>query len=56
MTTHDFELCDIKNEKISNYHFSEYYENDQIKFSYKIQDGKCLTTNAEYLMKLAGVI
>lgn len=55
MTTHDFELCDIKGENITNYHFSEYYENDKIKFSYKLEKGKCTTTNAMYLMKLVGI-
>lgn len=55
MTTHDFELCDIKHENITNYHFSEYYENDMIKFDYKIKKGKCNTTNAHYLMRLVGI-
>ncbi len=55
ITTHDFELCDIKDENIINYHFSEYYENDKIKFNYKLEKGKCTTTNAIYLMKLVGI-
>jgi len=54
ITTHDFELCDI-DLKISNYHFSEYYQEDKIMFDYKLKNGKCETTNAEYLMKLAGI-
>ena len=54
VTTHDFELCGI--DKIKNYHFREYYENDKIKFDYKIKQGECKTTNAKYLMKIAGII
>lgn len=56
ISTHDFEVCDITTVNITNYHFSEYYEGDKIKFDYKIKQGKCLTTNAKYLMKLAGII
>lgn len=59
VSTHDFELCDlenIKDQSILNYHFEEYYENDNIKFDYKIKSGKCITTNAKYLLKMAGLI
>lgn len=56
ITTHDFELCDIENIEKANYHFSEYYENDKIMFDYKIKNGKCTTTNAISLLKLAGII
>ena len=54
VSTHDFELCNIEN--ILNYHFEEHYIDNEIYFSYKLQDGKCLTSNAEFLMKLAGII
>lgn len=50
LTTHDFELCEVKNKKINNYHFKEYYNEDKIYFDYKIKEGKCNTTNAKYLM------
>lgn len=56
ITTHDKELSEIEDERIENYHFSEYYENDVIHFDYKIKAGVCTTTNAIYLMKLAGII
>ncbi len=56
ITTHDQQLCTIEDVKLNNYYFSEYYENDQIKFDYKIKKGICPTTNAIYLMKLAGII
>jgi DNA mismatch repair ATPase MutS len=56
ISTHDFELCEIKSVDIRNYHFTEYYEEDKIKFYYKLMYGKCHTTNAKYLMKIAGII
>lgn len=54
MTTHDFELCKV--EDVNNYHFEEHYTNDKIAFDYKLRDGKCTTTNAVYLMRLAGIM
>ena len=54
VTTHDFELCDVKN--INNYYFREYYEGNSINFDYKIREGKCVSTNAKYLMKNIGII
>lgn len=54
ITTHDFELCNIKG--VFNYHFQEYYQNDQIKFDYKIKNGVSQTRNAIYLLKMAGII
>ncbi|MEG2909680.1 MAG: DNA mismatch repair protein, partial [Erysipelotrichaceae bacterium] len=59
VTTHDFELCELDKEKdmdIVNYHFNEYYERDEIHFDYKIKEGRCLTTNALQLMKMAGIL
>ncbi len=58
VSTHDFELCGLENEdsaKIRNFHFTEYYINDEIRFDYKIKSGRCNSTNAKYLMKLAGI-
>ena len=57
VSTHDFELCDITVEKGNaavNYHFEEYYDNDQLKFDYKIKDGRCTTTNARAILRMAG--
>lgn len=57
VSTHDFELCDLEFDKAIqavNYHFSEYYEGDKICFDYTLKDGRCTTTNARQLMKLAG--
>ncbi len=59
VSTHDFELCNLENDdniNAVNYHFAEYYENGEIKFDYNIQDGRCVTTNAKMLLKMAGIV
>lgn len=59
VSTHDFELCNIttkNNDKADNYHFSEYYDENELKFSYKIQNGPCTTTNARAILRLAGLM
>ncbi|SHK40898.1 MutS domain V [Selenomonas ruminantium] len=59
VSTHDFELCDLQspnNIPVTNYHFAEYYEENKIKFDYKIKNGRCQTTNAQYLLKMAGIL
>lgn len=57
VTTHDFELCssDFESREPVNKHFSEYYEDNKIKFDYKIMDGRCTTTNAQQLLKMVGI-
>jgi len=58
ISTHDFELCDLENDKdisIKNYNFTEHYINNEIKFDYKLRSGRCQTTNAQYLMKMVGI-
>ncbi|WPC40283.1 MutS-related protein [Clostridium sp. JS66] len=58
ISTHDLELGEMandKNSKIKNYHFSEYYRDNQIYFDYKLKAGISPTRNALYLMKLAGI-
>lgn len=54
VTTHDFELCEMPN--VLNSHFEEYYEGDEIKFDFKLREGRCTTTNAKYLLKMAGIL
>ena len=59
VTTHDFELCDIttaNGEAAKNCHFEEYYENDELKFDYKLREGRCTTRNAMALLKMAGLV
>lgn len=59
VTTHDFELCDLENDlgiDAKNYYFEEYYKEDRILFDYKLRDGRCITTNARYLLRMAGIL
>ncbi len=56
LTTHDFELCEIEDKKLKNYHFSEEYVNGKMVFSHKIKTGKCQSTNAKELMKEIGIV
>lgn len=59
VTTHDFELCalaDTEDIHGKNYHFEEHYEGDAIAFDYKIRPGRCTTTNAKHLMRIAGLL
>lgn len=57
LSTHDLELCDLEEtmKEVENYNFREYYEDDKIKFDYKLRKGRSTTQNAVYLMKLAGI-
>lgn len=56
ITTHDLSICDISIEGgYKNYNFREYYEENEIKFDYKIREGVSTTRNAMYLMKLVGI-
>ncbi len=59
VSTHDFELCDLKGadgREVKNYHFEEYYEDGELKFDYKIKDGRCTTRNAKTLLRMAGLM
>lgn len=59
LTTHDFELCDLESDALvqaKNYYFTEHYEQDQILFDYKIRKGRCQTTNALHLLRMAGIL
>ncbi|HHV29986.1 MutS family DNA mismatch repair protein [Acetivibrio mesophilus] len=58
ISTHDFELCSLEKGhggRIVNYHFTETYTNNEIKFDYVLRHGQCKTTNARYLMKMVGI-
>ncbi len=58
VSTHDLELADMEKEsngRIQNYHFKEFYKNNQILFDYKLRKGVSDTRNAIYLMRMAGV-
>lgn len=58
ISTHDFELCDFENDvsgRIFNMHFTETYTDGEIRFDYKLREGRCKTANAKYLMKMVGI-
>ena len=58
VSTHDLELTDLEKDPrvgVRNYHFQETYEQGAIHFDYKLRPGASKTTNALYLMKMAGV-
>lgn len=57
VSTHDLELCELEKTKewLVNYNFREYYDNNKIKFDYKLRSGGSTTRNAIHLMKLAGI-
>lgn len=57
VSTHDFELCQLEEQEqmISNYHFDEYFEEEQLKFEYRIKEGRCTTTNALHILRMAGI-
>lgn len=59
VSTHDFELCDLEKDpqiKAVNYHFSEHYVDNEIRFDYLIAPGRCQTTNAQQLLRMAGIM
>lgn len=58
VSTHDLELSELEKESggsIKNYHFREYYQDNQIQFDYKLRPGVSETRNAIYLMRMAGI-
>ena len=52
---HMIQNYDLEDDNIINYNFKEYYEDNKIKFDYKLRPGKSMTQNAIHLMKLAGI-
>jgi hypothetical protein len=58
ISTHDLELCKLEKEcedRFVNYHFREYYEDNNIRFDYKLYKGPSDTKNAIYLIKMVGI-
>lgn len=59
LTTHDLALCDLEHDhdvNVQNYYFTEQYAENQILFDYKIRHGRCETSNARYLLHMAGIL
>ena len=52
--THDMELTDLLGDIYVNYHFSETLEGDDVKFSYRIQEGPADSRNAIRLLRALG--
>ncbi len=52
--THDLELTRILDGAVGNYHFQEYFSQNEIKFDYKLYDGPSNTKNAINLLKILG--
>lgn len=52
--THDVELADLLSDYYENRHFEEEIEDGDVRFSYKIMDGKALTRNAIKLLEVMG--
>ncbi|MEI8198436.1 MAG: hypothetical protein WCG21_00090 [Eubacteriales bacterium] len=58
MSTHDYELCSLDFQsgvEISNYHFSESYDELGIHFDYRLTPGVSVSANARYLMRMIGI-
>src|SRR5699024_10764196 len=58
VSTHDLELGELEresNNKIKNYHFKEYYKDNEIYFDYKLNRGISTTRNAMYLINMIGI-
>lgn len=42
--------------KAQNYHFDEYYQDEQICFDYRIKKGPSQTTNGQFLLRQLGIL
>lgn len=59
ISTHDLELCELEEEEnglSKNYHFEEKFIENEMKFDYQLRLGRSTTTNAQYLMKMVGIV
>lgn len=57
ITTHDLELTHLEERQpeVGNYHFADDLDASGLRFSYRIHDGPCPTTNALKIMKSLGL-
>lgn len=54
VASHDIELTELLKDYYDNYHFSEEFINDNIKFDYLLKKGTSNSTNAIKLLKIMG--
>ena len=52
--THDMELTGLLKSQYTNYHFSETLDGDDVKFSYRLQEGPADSRNAIRLLRALG--
>lgn len=50
--THDIELTNILDKDFCNYHFEEVVTKDEIKFDYKLKEGRAATRNAIRILEM----
>ena len=55
VATHDVELIDLLGDSYESHHFRELIEGDELRFDYRIQQGKASTRNAIQLLKKISV-
>ena len=59
LATHDLSLCELAErypDKIKNYRFEVLFDEDEMKFDYKLLPGVCQTMNASILMQKMGIV
>ncbi|MCJ8277140.1 MAG: hypothetical protein HRT44_01175 [Bdellovibrionales bacterium] len=56
-STHDLELTQLSDisDEVTNYHFSDEWQDGELYFNYKIQDGPSQTTNALKILEKEGL-
>lgn len=52
--THDIELTTLLSPYYDNYHFEESFENEDVKYSYRLEKGPAISRNAIRLLKQIG--
>jgi DNA mismatch repair ATPase MutS len=52
--THDIELTHLLEKDYTNYHFTEEVKDNNVIFSYVIQDGRATSRNAIKLLEIIG--
>lgn len=57
VSTHDLALTELAQQEtgLRNMHFREHIEDNKLTFDYTLKEGPCPTTNALFIMKMAGL-